>query len=252
MAGNSGGDVPAGDLRHPAATEPGRDGREQPGRADGAVLPGQAATEPGRDGREQSAAPTRPPHRGSRYGARPGWPGTVRLGASTPPGQHAATEPGRDGREQQADEVEHPAGEDAATEPGRDGREQTPPTGTCGCPRRTRRYGARPGWPGPGRGAPLRDRARRGRYGARPGWPGTAARTGRSSPPTRPLRSPAGMAGNSAGHRTSPGRGRAATEPGRDGREQRVRTSAPMAQFRPLRSPAGMAGNSTRDMLRSR
>ena len=111
---------PAG-RRGAAATEPGRDGREDLRAVGRRLWCDRAATEPGRDGREDPALST----------------GCLR---ST----RAATEPGRDGREDGSGDGAAVVHEPAATESGRDGREDhVELRGEAWS-----RYGARPGWPG--------------------------------------------------------------------------------------------------------
>ena len=231
--------VPVRRDRHAvaAATEPGRDGREEflmvfmgtswtlPLRSPaamagkrlgllvGQLLAGGAATEPGRDGREEAFVhfgqagddqPLRSPAAmaGKRVGVPAG--GVVE--------QLAATEPGRDGREEgpAGDQCDR-GGQQAATEPGRDGREEPPGTLAVPAACRTRRYGARPRWPGRGRATGPCPRPWCRRYGARPRWPGRVVR-----------------------HVNECSFMCAATEPGRDGREESSRISGVLTCIFPV------------------
>ena len=156
MAGNSGRGGHAGQRLGQAATEPGRDGREQPRRA----RPASART-------------------ASRYGARPGWPGTDLGGRRVTPEHVAATEPGRDGREQVLGDGTLAALVVPLRSPAGMAGNSTAPDGACYIEQQ-----------------PLRSPA---------GMAGNRIRelTARVEQLERPLRSPAGMAGNSGTRRSA-------------------------------------------------
>ena len=145
-----------------AAMKLGRDGWEERLPGAGRAGPRHAAPEPGRNGREE---PGRPARGGGavrgRYGARPGRPGRDLGWQRRGRGVRAATEPGRGGREERRrDRHARHRLVGPAMEPCRGGREELPDHCVGGPGRRTGRYGARPGRPGRGRSA-NRTRTRR-------------------------------------------------------------------------------------------
>ena len=112
----------AGSSRYGA--RPGRPGRLGPSPNRSPSRP--AATEPDRDGREDPSGHAGVPEEILPLRSPAGTAGkTPAGGADGAEGQLAATEPGRDGREDALGLCQPAPGAVAATEPGRDGREDT-------------------------------------------------------------------------------------------------------------------------------